>query len=155
MGVTPNSEQTTAKLHDEQQTTPGLPPVALNVTGNPRELAASIQSLVRNEIIAQTILALCPNPTSNISVKLSKVKEVAFTCSRGDFSIELPSETRIPRAQDMVARGLVRETVFSSLAHFARTGSESPHSRERLLNLAQLTSKKNISDENLFKYSLV
>ena len=154
MGATPNSEHTTAKLRDEQQTTPCLPPVSLNVTGNPRELAASIQSLVRNEIIAQAILALCPNPTSNISVRLSKVKEVAFTFSRGDFSIELPSQTRIARAQDLVARALVRETVFSSLAHFARTGSEPPLSRDRLLNLAQLASKKIISNENELRREL-
>ena len=154
MGSTPNSEHTTAKLQGEQQLAPALPLATLTATGTPRELVASVQSLLRNELTSRAILSLHPDATSDISVRLSKVKEVTFTLSRGELSIELPSATKSARVQDMVTRALVRETVFSSLAHFARTGSESPHSRDLLLNLAQLASKKSIPNDSELRREL-
>ena len=154
MGSTANSEHTTAKLQGETELVPVLPLATLTVTGTPRELVASVQSLLRNELTSRAILSLHPDATSDISVRLSKVKEVTFTVSRGELSIELPSGTKSTRVQDMVTRALVRESVFSSLAHFARTGSESPHSRDLILNLTQLASKKSIPNDSELRREL-
>jgi hypothetical protein len=147
MGATPHPEHDTRLPKGEQEIPAALPPAALTVKGSPRELVASLQSLVRNDAVSRAILVLFPDATSDISVRLSKVKEVTLASSRGEVSIELPSATRIPRAQDMITRTLVRELVFSTLTHFARTGSEIPSSRDLLLNLAELASKKPIANE--------